>query len=114
MILSYATRINAEQAILRGKVFKDKRLQIVWAPVVNTSTIAPNAGAKTATPTVESKPIATDAHKSQPQEATAANLSPIYSQTNSETDANNTDTLPELRLEDEEEDEESEDRSWRR
>ncbi|KAL9874371.1 zinc finger protein swm-like isoform 2-T4 [Glossina fuscipes fuscipes] len=34
LILSYATRINAEQAILRGKLFKDKHLQIVFAPVV--------------------------------------------------------------------------------
>ena len=28
LILSYATRLNAEQAVLRGKLFKDKRLQV--------------------------------------------------------------------------------------
>ena len=28
LIATYATRSNAEQAVLRGKVFKDKRLQV--------------------------------------------------------------------------------------
>jgi len=28
LILSYATRLNAEQAVLRGKMYKDKRLQV--------------------------------------------------------------------------------------
>lgn len=114
LILSYATRITAEQAVVRGKLFKDKRLQIAWAPVVQTPSVAPAAGNKTVTPNVDNKTSGIDANKNQPQEATTAISSPNPSQTNSETDANNTDTLPELRLEDEEEDEESEDRSWRR
>lgn len=134
LILSYATRINAEQAVLRGKVFKDKRLQIAWAPVVQTPTVATTAGSKSATPIIENKTTGTGAY--QPPEARIAVASPTYNATSptynptpptynnptspyytpvdNETDANNTDTLPELRLEDEEEDEESEDRSWRR
>ncbi|KNC31335.1 hypothetical protein FF38_12990 [Lucilia cuprina] len=110
LILSYATRINAEQAVLRGKTFKDKRLQIAWAPVVQTPTAATTAasGNKTTTPSVENKTTGTDP-------VNFSNLpSPTYPTASNETDANNTDTLPELRLEDEEEDEESEDRSWRR
>lgn len=115
LILSYATRINAEQAVLRGKLFKDKRLQMAWAPVVQTPSVVPTtAGNKANTPNVDSKITVADANKNQTQEPTTAISSPNPSQTNSETDANNTDTLPELRLEDEEEDEESEDRSWRR
>lgn len=116
LILSYATRINAEQAILRGKVFKDKRLQIAWAPVVQTPTGGLISGNKTATPNAENKTTGTDANKFQPQEAQTAIMSssPSYNPTNNDTEANNNDTLPELRLEDEEEDEESEDRSWRR
>lgn len=113
LILSYATRNNAEQAVLRGKVFKDTRLQISWAPVVQTP-IAPTTGNKNTTTAADSKSSGNDANKNQPQDATMAISSPNPSQSNSETDANNTDTLPELRLEDEEEDEESEDRSWRR
>lgn len=35
LVISYATRLNAEQAILRGRTFKDKQLQISWA-VPNT------------------------------------------------------------------------------
>uniref|UniRef100_A0A1B0C248 RRM domain-containing protein n=1 Tax=Glossina palpalis gambiensis TaxID=67801 RepID=A0A1B0C248_9MUSC len=48
----------------------------------------------------------------QPQEATTAAISsPNPSQYNSETEATATDTLPELRLENEEKDEESEDKT---
>lgn len=35
LTISYATRLNAEQAVLRGRVFKEKRLQIAWAPTQN-------------------------------------------------------------------------------
>lgn len=28
LVISYATRLNAEQAILRGRTFKDKQLQV--------------------------------------------------------------------------------------
>ena len=117
LILSYATRINAEQAVLRGKIFKDKRLQIAWAPVVQTpssTTIAINN--KAATPNADSKATPSDIIKSPKSPSyTPSNIitkSPTYMPY--EPDGNNTDTLPELRLEDEEEDEESEDRSWRR
>ncbi|KAL9874755.1 zinc finger protein swm isoform 1-T2 [Glossina fuscipes fuscipes] len=118
LILSYATRINAEQAILRGKLFKDKRLQIVFAPVVQTSNVASSAFNKMraiASPVYKEATTAELNKTNQPQEATTAAISsPNPSQYNSETEATATDTLPELRLEDEEEDEESEDRSWRR
>uniref|UniRef100_A0A1A9WUA2 C3H1-type domain-containing protein n=1 Tax=Glossina brevipalpis TaxID=37001 RepID=A0A1A9WUA2_9MUSC len=118
LILSYATRINAEQAILRGKLFKDKRLQVVFAPVVQTPNVAPgyfNKMRAIASPVYKEAATAEVNKTSQPQEAnTAAISSPNPSQYNSETEATATDTLPELRLEDEEEDEESEDRSWRR
>lgn len=88
LMLSYATRLNAEQAVLRGKLFKDKRLQISWAPVVQPASSAP------ALPVKEIK-----GDDSQPINASDIEVS---------------DTLPELRLEDEEEEEESENRSWRR
>ncbi|EDW90426.1 zinc finger protein swm isoform X2 [Drosophila yakuba] len=101
LILSYATRLNAEQAVLRGKMYKDKRLQISWAPVV---TPAP-------------APMAAPAEKSAGQGAMPVSLENpkqlIQSVSESES-LLGSDTLPELRLEDEEEDEESEDRSWRR
>ncbi|KAH8245206.1 hypothetical protein KR032_006457, partial [Drosophila birchii] len=96
LILSYATRINAEQAVLRGKMYKDKLLQISWAPVVT-----PTAPAPMAAPAIE-KSLAPDNPKQL-----------IQSVSESES-LLGSDTLPELRLEDEEEDEESEDRSWRR
>ncbi|KAH8412288.1 hypothetical protein KR009_001020 [Drosophila setifemur] len=101
LILSYATRLNAEQAVLRGKMYKDKRLQISWAPVV-TPTPAPMAAP------VEKNPV--------PAVVAAGLENPkqlIQSVSESESMLGS-DTLPELRLEDEEEDEESEDRSWRR
>ncbi|XP_036342494.1 zinc finger protein swm-like [Rhagoletis pomonella] len=106
LILSYATRINAEQAVMRGKLFKDKRLQISWAPVVSSTAANPGA-------------FITD--KSANQDAKSNTLEPIKLVTSPNTsdkhinDSEITgETLPELRLEDEEEDEESEDRSWRR
>uniref|UniRef100_A0A1B0BTG7 C3H1-type domain-containing protein n=1 Tax=Glossina palpalis gambiensis TaxID=67801 RepID=A0A1B0BTG7_9MUSC len=108
LILSYATR----------KLFKDKRLQIVFAPVVQTSNVASSAFNKMraiASPVYKEATTAELNKTNQPQEATTAAISsPNPSQYNSETEATATDTLPELRLEDEEEDEESEDRSWRR
>lgn len=91
LILTYATRLNAEHAILRGKLFKDKRLQISWAPATQAA-----------------PPPTTCSVPAKPQETKGEDT-----QTNS-SDIDTTDTLPELRLEDEEEDEECEDRSWRR
>ncbi|KAH8282467.1 hypothetical protein KR054_007817 [Drosophila jambulina] len=96
LILSYATRINAEQAVLRGKMYKDKLLQISWAPVVTPTTPAPMAA-----PAVE---------KSSAPE----NPKQLIQSVSESESLLGSDTLPELRLEDEEEDEESEDRSWRR
>ncbi|KAL9876859.1 zinc finger protein swm-like [Glossina fuscipes] len=104
LILSYATRINAEQAILRGKLFKDKHLQIVFAPVVQEPKIA--------SPVYKEATTAELNKTNQPQEATTAAISsPNPSQYNSETEATATDNLPELRLENEEKDEESEDKT---
>lgn len=121
LILSYATRINAEQAVLRGKIFKEKRLQIAWAPVVQTpSSTAIVINNKAATPNADSKATPSDIIKSPksltytPSDIITLPKSPSYTPYDTEPDGNNTDTLPELRLEDEEEDEESEDRSWRR
>ncbi|XP_017108847.3 zinc finger protein swm [Drosophila bipectinata] len=101
LILSYATRLNAEQAVLRGKMYKDKRLQISWAPVV-TPTPAPTVAPVDKTPSSAAGGIGLE----NPKEL-------IQSVSESES-LLGSDTLPELRLEDEEEDEESEDRSWRR
>ncbi|KAH8404869.1 hypothetical protein KR222_007406, partial [Zaprionus bogoriensis] len=106
LILSYATRINAEQAVLRGKMYKDKRLQISWAPVVTTTPAAVPMGAPAdkLAPTSVVPPIG---DKSDNPKQLMQSVSESESLLGS-------DTLPELRLEDEEEDEESEDRSWRR
>ncbi|XP_055901860.1 zinc finger protein swm isoform X2 [Eupeodes corollae] len=98
LIATYATRSNAEQAVLRGKVFKDKRLQIAWAPIVQTSTSQ-----------ILSKSFSenNNADNKSTDKTNTGN-------TNVTSDMDTTDTLPELRLEDEEEEDESEDRSWRR
>ncbi|XP_017015814.2 zinc finger protein swm [Drosophila takahashii] len=102
LILSFATRLNAEQAVLRGKMYKDKRLQISWAPVVTPAPAAPMAA-----PVEKSTaPVAMAVSLENPKQL-------IQSVSESES-LLGSDTLPELRLEDEEEDEESEDRSWRR
>lgn len=48
LVIAFTTRINAEQAILRGRTFKDKSLQISWAtpntvpPKKNDETISEN------------------------------------------------------------------------
>ncbi|XP_031634192.1 zinc finger protein swm [Contarinia nasturtii] len=76
--LTYATRLNAEQAMLRGRRFNDKQLQMSW--------FVQNA---------EPPKIATEEELLD--------------------DTVNDDNLTsEVRLEDEEDDEEAEDRSWRR
>lgn len=86
LTISYATRANAEQAALRGKLFKDKRLTISWAPAQNPS--PPQKMVTDNNNTSVEKPI----------------------------EKMESDILPELRLEDEEEEEdgETEHRSWRR
>ncbi|KAH8273723.1 hypothetical protein KR018_010733, partial [Drosophila ironensis] len=99
LILSYATRLNAEQAVLRGKMYKDKRLQISWAPVV-TPPPAPMAAPAEKTPV--------------PAVAVPENPKQLIQSVSESDSLLGSDILPELRLEDEEEDEESEDRSWRR
>ncbi|XP_037709544.1 zinc finger protein swm isoform X1 [Drosophila subpulchrella] len=101
LILSYATRLNAEQAVLRGKMYKDKRLQISWAPVVTPAPVPMAAPVEKST-----APVAMAVSLENPKQL-------IQSVSESES-LLGSDTLPELRLEDEEEDEESEDRSWRR
>lgn len=98
LIATFATRLNAEQAMLRGKVFKDKRLQIAWAPVVQTPTSQQN------------KSISENSSTEDKSTADKNNIT----NNNGNSDMETADTLPELRLEDEEEDDESEDRSWRR
>ncbi|XP_055848837.1 zinc finger protein swm isoform X2 [Episyrphus balteatus] len=98
LIATYATRSNAEQAVLRGKVFKDKRLQIAWAPTVQSSTSHQVNKSISDNNITEGKSIDKN----------------VTSNNNGNSDMETTDTLPELRLEDEEEDDESEDRSWRR
>ncbi|XP_068147176.1 zinc finger protein swm isoform X1 [Drosophila tropicalis] len=107
LILSYATRINAEQAVLRGKMYKEKRLQISWAPVVTTTTaIAPSMAA----PADKSPAVATVDNNLN----STTNPKQLIQSVSESESLLGSDTLPELRLEDEEEDEESEDRSWRR
>lgn len=143
LILSFDSRVNAEQAIVRGKLFKEKRLQIVWAPVVQmdakTQAALANNREKLLKTSNELNKLAhlseaggdiEGAAEADPGITITADstvdggggvedggtvggpvsvLSPEYG------DAVTTDTtIPELRLEDEEEDEESEDRSWRR
>lgn len=150
LILSFGSRVNAEQAIVRGKVFKEKRLQIVWAPMVQVDAKMQTALANNREKLLKTSNelnklvhltevdnndefIATgeETDKSEaiitPNEnvvgggerveevgmengsGTVSVLSPMYAD-NATADT----TIPELRLEDEEEDEESEDRSWRR
>lgn len=31
LTISYATRLNAEQAMQRGRLYQEKRLQVTWA-----------------------------------------------------------------------------------
>ncbi|KAH8377326.1 hypothetical protein KR093_004899 [Drosophila rubida] len=107
LILSYATRINAEQAVLRGKMYKDKRLQISWAPVVTTPAVAPMGAPADKLPNSVISPLNAAGDKLDNPKQLMQSVSESESLLGS-------DTLPELRLEDEEEDEESEDRSWRR
>lgn len=96
LIATYVTRPNAEQAVLRGKVFKDKRLQIAWAPIVTTTSHK------------QDKLISENStSEDNPNDENINN-------NNGNNEMDTVDTLPELRLEDEEEDDESEDRSWRR
>ncbi|XP_034099394.2 zinc finger protein swm [Drosophila albomicans] len=108
LILSYATRINAEQAVLRGKIYKDKRLQISWAPVVTKPAAVPMGAPadKLASSIISPLSNAAGDKLDNPKQL-------MQSVSESES-LLGSDTLPELRLEDEEEDEESEDRSWRR
>ncbi|XP_067622096.1 zinc finger protein swm [Eurosta solidaginis] len=106
LIISYATRISAEQAVLRGKVFKDKRLQITWAPVVTTT--LPTSGS-----------LAADKLSKSEENSNMSNPAKLITSVNTSDKPCNdpevcVETLPELRIEDEEDDEESEDRSWRR
>ncbi|EDW57525.1 zinc finger protein swm [Drosophila virilis] len=105
LILSYATRLNAEQAVLRGKMYKDKRLQISWAPVVAAPAAVPMGAPADKSPTALASPAGDKLDN--PKQLLHSSVSESESVLGS-------DTLPELRLEDEEEDEESEDRSWRR
>ncbi|KAM8715172.1 hypothetical protein ACLKA7_002250 [Drosophila subpalustris] len=107
LILSYATRINAEQAVLRGKMYKDKLLQISWAPVVTTPAAVPMGAPADKMPVAVISPLNAADDKVDNQKQLLHSVSESESLLGS-------DTLPELRLEDEEEDEESEDRSWRR
>lgn len=140
LIISFGSRINAEQAIARGKLFKEKRLQIIWAPLVKVDskiqTIAKNR-VKLLKNTDELNKTVDLSGKGGEEESVAEVIvdsnakednsgedvsvkegaeigngavsvpSPIFAETN-------IDTIPKLRLEDEEEDDESEDRSWRR
>ncbi|EDW03198.1 zinc finger protein swm [Drosophila grimshawi] len=106
LILSYATRLNAEQAVLRGKMFKDKRLQISWAPVVTAPAPAVPMGA----PMTDKTPAVVAALAGDKMD----NPKHLMQSVSESESLLGSDTLPELRLEDEEEDEESEDRSWRR
>lgn len=147
LILSFGSRVNAEQAIVRGKLFKEKRLKIVWAPMVQVdakmqSTLANNREKLLKTSNelnklvhlteVDNGECGTGKEADGAELMTTINvnvdagkgveelgiengsgavpvLSPMYADTVT-TDT----TIPELRLEDEEEDDESEDRSWRR
>ncbi|XP_033237024.1 zinc finger protein swm [Drosophila pseudoobscura] len=102
LILSYATRINAEQAVHRGKMYQDKLLQITWAPVV------------TPTPALMAAPAEKSAAPAPVAVAPLENPKQLIQSVSESESLLGSDTLPELRLEDEEEDEESEDRSWRR
>ncbi|XP_017859049.1 PREDICTED: RNA-binding protein 27 [Drosophila arizonae] len=106
LIISYATRLNAEQAVLRGKIYKDKRLQISWAPVVSTPAVVPMGAPADKSPGALTTSTSGD-KMDNPKQLLHSSVSESESLLGS-------DTLPELRLEDEEEDEESEDRSWRR
>uniref|UniRef100_A0A1L8DFL6 Putative rna-binding protein 27 isoform x2 n=1 Tax=Nyssomyia neivai TaxID=330878 RepID=A0A1L8DFL6_9DIPT len=84
LTISFATRLNAEQALIRGRVFKEKPLQINWSP----------------------KKVELDTQKSV---AGAPNADAMES-----TDIMETAELRIEDEEEEEEDAESEDRSWRR
>lgn len=149
LILSFDSRVNAEKALACGKQFKEKRLQIVWAPVVqmdakmqaalannrekllktsnelNKLAHLPEAGGDgERTAETEADPgmtITADSTVESVEEgvgeegATLGGGRPVSVLSPEYTDVVTTDTtIPELRLEDEEEDEESEDRSWRR
>ncbi|XP_030376952.1 zinc finger protein swm [Scaptodrosophila lebanonensis] len=108
LILSYATRLNAEQAVLRGKMYKDKRLQISWAPVV-APPVPPSV--PMGAPTTEKETVGTTSANAEDKVVNPKQLLQSVSESESMIGI---DTLPEIKLEDDEEDDESEDRSWRR
>lgn len=143
LAISYSIRPNAEKALVRGKVFRDVTLQIVWAVVNPTAPVVTPVGA-----TVENKEKAAPMEATSEQEDGVAKPptdSPVVkldavaveggvtggggtgtgggvdtssaASMDTLTETGSMEEVSEVRLveeEEEEEDMESEDRSWRR
>ncbi|XP_055382785.1 zinc finger protein swm [Condylostylus longicornis] len=103
--ITYATRLTAEQAAIRGRMFKDKQLQIVWVVAQTTNNSIVSEKQK-----IIQSP-ASDEHVANNKQLPLTTTNEKIAENLTSMDTNN---LPELPLEDEEEDDESEDRSWRR
>ncbi|XP_037927489.1 zinc finger protein swm-like [Teleopsis dalmanni] len=115
LIITYATRFHAEYASVHGKVFKNKRLHIIWAPVVTATPAKPTATITAPLAVATSSSIEKETSRYNDVEVITESLASDKSEKgSSDSEDRLLSTLPELRFEDEEEDEDAKDRSWRR